>query len=176
MKATVLDPALEEVSRGEHGEIALSGPKLSSGYFRDAEQTNLRYRIVRGERWYLTGDLGYQDEQGRFHHLGRLDNQVKIRGLRVELEEIDTHLRYICGTDFVATIAWPVENGVAKDIVAFVAGSRVEDESVVLAELSKRLAAYMIPGEIHFIDTLPLSANGKVNRKDLYRLLAEQAK
>lgn len=176
MKAAIFDSTLEEMPRGELGEIALSGPQLSSGYFRDAEQTNLRYRIVRGERWYLTGDLGYQDEQGNFHHLGRLDNQVKIRGLRVELEEIDTHLRDICGTDSVATIAWPVENGVAKDIVAFVAASRVADESAVLAQLSKRLAPYMMPGEIHFIDALPLSPNGKVNRKDLHRLLAEQAK
>jgi len=176
MKAAILDAALEEMPQGEHGEIALSGPQLSSGYFRDAEQTNLRYRMIRGERWYMTGDLGYQDELGRFHHLGRLDNQVKIRGLRVELEEIDTHLREICGTDSVATIAWPVENGVAKDIVAFVAASRTLDEADVKAELSKRLAAYMMPSEIHFIAALPLNPNGKVNRKDLYRVLAEQEK
>jgi amino acid adenylation domain-containing protein len=176
MKAAIFGSALEELPRSEHGEIALSGPQLSSGYFRDAEQTNLRYRMVRGERWYLTGDLGYEDEQGNLHHLGRLDNQVKIRGLRVELEEIDTHLRDICGTDSVVTIAWPIENGMAKDIVAFVAASRVEDESAVTTQLSKRLAPYMMPGEIHFMDALPLSPNGKVNRKELHRLLAEQAK
>jgi len=176
MKAAILDSNLLEMPRGEHGEIALSGPQLSSGYFRDAEQTNLRYKMIRGERWYMTGDLGYQDENGNFHHLGRLDNQIKIRGLRVELEEIDTHLREICSTDSVATIAWPMENGVAKDIVAFVAGGRMRDESDVMAQLSKRLAPYMMPGEIHFLEALPLSPNGKVNRKDLSRLLAEQSK
>jgi D-alanine--poly(phosphoribitol) ligase subunit 1 len=176
MKAAILDSNLQEMPRGEHGEIALSGPQLSSGYFRDAEQTDIRYKMIRGERWYLTGDLGYQDAQGNFHHLGRLDNQIKIRGLRVELEEIDTHLREICGTDSVATIAWLMENGVAKDIVAFIAGGRLSDESAVMAQLAKRLAPYMMPGEIHFLDALPLSPNGKVNRKDLSRLLAEQAK
>ena len=176
MKAAILDSERNEMARGKHGEIALSGPQLSSGYFRETEQTNLRYKMIRGERWYLTGDLGYQDEHGNFHHLGRLDNQIKIRGLRVELEEIDTHLREICGTDSVATIAWPIENGVAKDIVVFIAGGRLRDESVVRKELSKRLAPYMMPGEIHFLEALPLSPNGKVNRKDLSRLLAEQTK
>ena len=63
----------------------------------------------------LTGDLASQDAEGRFHHLGRTDNQVKVLGNRVELEEVEAHLRKVSGQESVAAVAWPVINGSARD-------------------------------------------------------------
>lgn len=80
MQVAILNPAQNPVPAGEPGEIALSGPQLAIGYFNAPEQTAERFRTIRGERWYLTGDLGRQDADGRFHHLGRVDNQVKSEG------------------------------------------------------------------------------------------------
>lgn len=170
MELAIVDPALQFVD-GQQGEIVISGPQLSSGYFGDPEQSSLRYPTLSGKRWYRTGDLGYQDPSGTFHHLGRIDNQVKVRGMRVELEEIEAHLREIYHTDSVAAIAWPIEHGSAAGIVAFVGGQIPASDSTQKALLKGRLPSYMVPTAIHHVDSLPLNANGKVNRRDLVSLL-----
>jgi acyl-coenzyme A synthetase/AMP-(fatty) acid ligase len=74
--------------------------------------------VIDGKRWYLTGDIAMQDASGVYHHLGRIDNQIKIQGHRVELEDVEAHVRAVAGTDQVAA-AWPgrVEDGVARAIV-----------------------------------------------------------
>jgi len=171
MKVAIIDPDLQFVAGEQQGEIVISGPQLSSGYFRDPQQNAARFPLLAGERWYRTGDLGYRDGSGAFHHLGRIDNQVKVRGMRVELEEIEAHLREIYGTDSVAAVAWPVEHGSAAGIVAFIAGEACGSDSEQKTLLKGRLPGYMVPGAIHHIDSLPLNANGKVNRKDLVALL-----
>lgn len=101
------------LSRGERGELALAGPQLADGYFGAPELTAKRFPLIGKKRWYLTGDLAYQDPEGRFHHLGRTDNQVKVNGYRIELEEIETHLRAVCDTEYrtrsggcLACVAW----------------------------------------------------------------------
>jgi D-alanine--poly(phosphoribitol) ligase subunit 1 len=166
MEVAIVDPGAQFVA-DQQGEIVISGPQLSSGYFRDPEQTSVRYPTLAGKRWYRTGDLGYQDASGTFHHLGRIDNQVKVRGMRVELEEVEAHLREIYQTDSVAAIAWPIEHGSAAGIVAFIGGEISASDSEQRALLKRRLPSYMIPTAIRYVDSLPLNANGKVNRKDL---------
>ncbi|MGC2390869.1 MAG: amino acid adenylation domain-containing protein [Candidatus Acidiferrum sp.] len=170
MDLAIVDSALNIVT-GKQGEIVISGPQLSTGYFGDLEQSSVRYPTISGKRWYRSGDLGYQDDSGTFHHLGRLDNQVKVRGMRVELEEIEAHLREIYHTDSVAAIAWPVEHGSAAGIVAFISGQIPASDSTQKALLKARLPSYMVPTAVHHVDSLPLNANGKVNRKDLVTLL-----
>ena len=173
MEAATVDPAsLRFLSDGEQGELLLSGPQLSSGYFGDAETTQKRYPTLAGKRWYRTGDLAYRDSAGVFHHLGRIDNQVKVLGLRVELEEIEAHLREIYGTDSVAAIAWPVEHGSASGIVAFVSGIGADDPSL-RTQMKKRLPSYMVPSSIRHIESIPLNANGKIDRKVLAEIAAQ---
>ena len=128
--------------------------------------------MIDGKRWYLTGDLAYQDEFGRLHHLGRMDNQVKIQGNRVELEEVEAHLRLAFGSETVAAVAWPVQYGTAAKLVAFVCGASVSSREAVNL-LRSRLPAYMIPARILELDTLPASVNGKIDRKALVRLLED---
>ena len=119
----------------------------------------------------ILGHLGFQDASGTYHHLGRLDNQVKVRGNRVELEEIEAHLREIYQTDSVAAVAWPIEHGSAAGIVAFIGGQIPVSDVAQKALLKGRLPSYMVPAAIHHVDALPLNANGKINRRELVSLL-----
>jgi D-alanine--poly(phosphoribitol) ligase subunit 1 len=173
--AEVVGPQGEFLAAGQVGELALWGPQLAAGYLDDPEQTARRFptlihpRLGRS-RWYLSGDLAFQDEHGRFHWLGRVDHQIKVLGNRVELEEVEAHLRAICGTDAVAAVAWPIVDGHAEGIVAFVSGGRLTPAGV-RSELRRRVPAYMVPAKVMTIDPLPLSANGKIDRHALRDLL-----
>jgi amino acid adenylation domain-containing protein len=166
MSARIVDGALRPVPRGVSGEIALSGAQLAEGYFGQPDLTASRFPVIGGERWYLTGDLGVEDQDGLFHHLGRIDNQVKVLGNRVELEEIEMHLRAASGSDHVAAIAWPISDSSAKGIVGFVSNSTLGSEAI-RDELRKRLPSYMVPGILRHVGDLPLNSNGKVDRKAL---------
>jgi amino acid adenylation domain-containing protein len=170
----VLGPDYSFLSVGEPGQIALSGPQLAQGYFGQPELTKERFPTIQGTRWYLTGDLGYQDALGVFHHLGRVDNQVKVLGNRVELEEIESHLRLICGSEMVAVVPWPVDHGSAQGLVAFVSGTDCATSDVIAA-MRSRVPNYMVPGAIRVLEALPLNANGKVDRRELERMLAAQS-
>jgi len=171
MDAAIVDAGLSFVPDNQNGELLLSGAQLSSGYFGDAELSDKYFPTLAGRRWYRTGDLAYRDSFGVFHHLGRIDNQVKVLGLRVELEEIEAHLREVYETDSVAAIAWPVEHGSASGVVAFVCGVGADDPALK-TQIKKRLPSYMVPSVVHHIESIPLNANGKVNRKELAELLA----
>jgi amino acid adenylation domain-containing protein len=159
----------------EIGELALCGPQLALGYLDDPEQTERRFpnfdhpRLGRS-RWYLTGDSAFRDEAGQLHCLGRVDHQVKVMGHRVELEEIEAHLRAVCGTETVAAVTWPIVDGLATGVVAFVSGGALTP-AAARAALRDRVPAYMVPHQIVTSDSLPLSAHGKVDRAALRKLL-----
>ena len=171
-EAAVWDSSHCRVARGASGELALAGPQLALGYLSDPEKTSARFVEREGKRWYLTGDLAYQDEQGVFHHLGRIDNQVKVRGHRVELEEIEAHLREVYRTTSAVAVAWPTEFGAASGVVAFVsAPGKIPDEAT--DELRRRMPLYMVPGRVHVLTELPTNSSGKVDRKILTQRLQE---
>ena len=165
MQAAILDESLRPLPAGTPGEIALSGAQLAQGYFGQPELTESRFPMIDGQRWYLTGDLGMQDGDGLFHHLGRIDNQVKVLGNRIELEEVEMHLRAASGSDHVAAVAWPIRDGLAEGIVGFVVGEREPQE--IQTTMRASVVGYMVPGTIHMVDALPLNGNGKVDRKAL---------
>ncbi len=171
--ADVLDADLNPVPGSEPGELVVSGRQLSRGYLGDPKMTAARFPVLRGKRWYRTGDLVYRDETGAFHHLGRIDNQVKVLGNRVELEEVEAHLRAAAGTDLAVAIAWPVTNDRASGIVAFLCNSRV-DATATLEALRKRVPGYMIPREIRELEAMPLLSSGKIDRNALFRQLEEE--
>lgn len=174
MEVAVLDENQYPVADGTPGEIALSGPQLAAGYFAAPEQTADRFRAIRGKRWYLTGDLGMRDSSGVFHHLGRTDNQVKLKGNRIELEEVEAHLRRAAGTDLIAVVAWPVIDGSAQALIGFVAG-RQPDCGGIRERMLETLPRYMVPAEIRRVDRLPLNINGKIDRRALAQQLEMRA-
>jgi amino acid adenylation domain-containing protein len=164
----------EAVSVGQSGELCLSGSQVAAGYWNNSEKTQERFVRLSGTGehvWYCTGDVVKQDETGNLCYLGRLDQQVKIRGYRVELQEIEAVLRRACGTEQVISVPWPVNNGSAEGIVAFVAGVETLDQNRVLACCGDVLPDYMVPKKIYLIDGLPLNPNRKIDRRKLASLL-----
>lgn len=174
----ILDAGGRFLDAGEHGELAIAGPQVTPGYWRDPGLTRERFRTLRhpalGEAiWYLTGDQAYEDRAGRFHFLGRIDNQVKMRGARVELEEVEFHLRRAARQDDVCVVAWPVVDGVAGGLAAFIGGA-CPDTQALAAALRESLPAFMVPRTIRCLPTLPRTGSGKVDRKQLLRSLEGQ--
>jgi len=169
----ILDQERNTVRTGDCGELCLSGSQVSSGYWKDSNKTEEQFiRLTGGEdRWYRTGDLVKQDESGCLHYLGRIDHQVKIRGHRVELQEVEAVLRRACGTGAVVSVAWPVKNGSAEAVVAFASRSQGLDGERALAYCQEVLPDYMVPRKLYLLDEMPLNANGKVDRTRLIKLL-----
>jgi D-alanine--poly(phosphoribitol) ligase subunit 1 len=180
MRLAVVDEGAQFLRPGETGELVICGPQLAAGYLGAPELTMARFPRLEhpnfgSSRWYLTGDLAFEDAGGTFHHLGRVDYQVKILGYRVELEEVDAHLRETCGGSSAAAVAWPTHHGTADGIVAFVAGSSL-GPAEIMSLLRARLAPYAMPREIIFLPMLPLTQNGKTDRKALLSILEERGR
>ena len=150
------------------GELCVCGPQTCPGYWRDEEKTVERFFTEDGIRFYRTGDRVKRLDTGDYLHLGRVDFQIKVLGHRVELGEVEAALRSGGAVDAVA-FGWPVEDGSAQGVVAFVTGD-VEAEAL-LESARARLPAYMAPGEIRTLETMPLNANGKIDRKALQDVL-----
>jgi amino acid adenylation domain-containing protein len=174
VEAAVFDESLEFLPSGEVGQLAISGDQLAKGYYNEADLTRRRFPTIGGKRWYLTGDLTLQDEWGVFHHLGRIDRQVKILGQRVELEEIEAHLRSAADSENVAVVAWPIQDGMLQGVVAFTGGISTPGEKL-LDSLRRRVPSYMVPRRIVQLDRLPLNPSGKIDRKALVCFLSESA-
>jgi amino acid adenylation domain-containing protein len=173
MTARVVDEHGIDVQPGESGELWLAGPQVSLGYWEDFEKTAASFTTsgddsgTSGEIYYHTGDrviLPVLNEP--FQFMGRFDDQIQIRGHRVELGEIEGVLRECTGAP-VAVIGWPeTAPGSADGVVAFVQSTSI-DELKVMSELASRLPAFMCPRPIICMDELPTTSNGKVDRSQL---------
>lgn len=174
LHAIVVDPSLNEVPPGGHGELLVAGDQVTLGYWNDAERTDAAFVTPPGhtETFYRTGDVVTRtDADSPLCYLGRIDHQIKILGHRVELLEVEAALRSASGRDSVAAVGWPRTESGAAGVVAFVAGGG-EDLTRIRAKLASRLPPYMVPRRIHTLPELPLNANGKVDRGALEALLA----
>jgi amino acid adenylation domain-containing protein len=173
-ECSVVDTERKAVPVGVPGELCLCGPQVTTGYWNQPEKTQeqfVRLPAAGEKRWYRTGDVVQQDANGCLHYLGRVDHQVKVRGYRVELQEIEAVLRKACETEQVVSIAWPIRNGSADGVVAFVAGLDALDHDRALDYCSKILPSYMVPKRIYLCDEIPLNANGKIDRHRLESIL-----
>ncbi|ASU38879.1 non-ribosomal peptide synthetase [Herbaspirillum sp. meg3] len=167
----ILDDALQLVPQGVAGELYLGGVNLARGYLGKPGLTAERFVAspfsANGERLYRTGDLVRWREDGQIMYLGRLDHQVKIRGLRIELGEIEAALLAQAVIREVVVVA--VEVAGSKQLVAYVsarAGAQIDAEALRMV-LGRQLPDYMVPTVIMELATLPLSTNGKIDRKAL---------
>lgn len=173
MQVLVADESLREVAPGETGELLMTGPQLTLGYYRDAERTAAAFVIPpgRSEVFYRTGDRVRRPAPGKpLVYLGRVDNQIKIQGYRVELGEIEAVLRQEAGVEVAIAIGWPVTASGADGIVAFI-GADEADTAAIRERVIARLPPYMHPSEIRLVAEFPLNANGKVDRKALRETL-----
>jgi amino acid adenylation domain-containing protein len=156
------------------GELWIGGAGLATGYLGDPEQTARKFVRHGGERWYRTGDLGRYRPGGLLEFLGRMDNQLKISGHRIEAGEVEAAIEahpYVSRAAAVAT-----GERTARRLTAFAvlnsggAGDGLSPETWLRPWLSERLAPYAIPSRIIAVSALPLTGNGKVDRGALIRL------
>ncbi|CAI3955392.1 EntF [Commensalibacter communis] len=154
------------------GEIWIGGDGLSCGYKGDLTLSNERFIFVNNERWYRTGDRGCYWPDGTLEFLGRLDQQVKVRGYRIELAEIEIALeRHPFVVRAIATI---IGMGANQNIAAIVTLSSIITEKEILSFVRNELPDYMVPVTVLILDTLPLTTNGKIDRNSIVPIL-EQA-
>ncbi|HYH44949.1 MAG TPA: amino acid adenylation domain-containing protein, partial [Thermoanaerobaculia bacterium] len=169
--ARLLDRHLELVPVGVPGEIYLGGAGLARGYLGRPELTAERFvpdPLEPGARLYRTGDLGRLLPDGRIEYMGRLDNQVKVRGFRIELGEIETALEAHPQVREAVVVARG-EAGGDRFLAAYVvpAGQPAPAPGELCEHLRVRLAEFMVPSSFTFLDAMPLTPNGKVDRKAL---------
>ncbi|HEV2568229.1 MAG TPA: amino acid adenylation domain-containing protein [Sphingomonas sp.] len=172
MRIKVVDESGAEVGPGEVGELIATGPQLTLGYWQDPERTQAAFFVPEGETetFYRTGDRVRSAAGDRpMTHLGRLDGQIKVRGYRVELGEIEAAVRNASGRDGVVALGWPRSESAFGGIEVFVQGQELGAE--VVERLSATLPDYMRPRRIHYLDALPVNANGKFDRNALTRML-----
>jgi D-alanine--poly(phosphoribitol) ligase subunit 1 len=173
----VLDDRQTAVPRGQAGELWIGGPCVGLGYYASPEETAARFRQDPRQNkyraiYYRSGDRVREDEQGLLWFQGRVDNQVKIRGHRIELEEIDLAVQSVPHVQRAVAVVLAGTDG-GEIAVAYMAGRAVAAEEVLVV-CKQRLPAYMRPAQVVQFDELPRNANGKVDRKAAKALL-EQA-
>jgi mycobactin peptide synthetase MbtF len=172
MTAHVLDSRLREVPDGVAGELYLAGAQVTRGYLGRPGATAARYvadPFAAGGRMYRTGDLVRRRADGRLIYLGRADDQVKVRGYRIEIAEVEAALAAATGVTAAAVL--PVQGPTGTRLAGFVTGAGV-DTTRVRAEIGTLLPAYLIPARITAVESMPLTPNGKLDTEQLVALLA----
>jgi amino acid adenylation domain-containing protein len=152
--------------RGEEGELLVRGPTVMHGYWGDEARTARVLSGEQGERVYRTGDLVREDPDGKLVFLGRRDAQVKTRGYRVELGEIEAALYSLSAVVECAVVAVPDE-AVTNRLKAFVVVSEPLTDAELSGRCRERLPRYMVPDEFEFREALPKSSTGKIDRRSL---------
>lgn len=168
LQLKLLDEQMVEVPEGETGEICLAGTQLANGYHRRPDLTEMAFvRDAAGVRWYRTGDLGKRTTDGTWLCLGRRDQQVKVRGFRIELGEVEWALERHPGIR--RCVAGLRDSAVGEPVLC--AWLLAEGEAVavpVLREfLLRSLPEFMVPARFVWVDSFPLSPNGKLDRAAL---------
>lgn len=168
-KVYVLDENRQICSVGEKGEICIGGTGITTGYLHKEEETEKAFVMhsVTGQKLYCTGDLGQLTSDGNFLYLGRKDDQVQVRGFRVELKEVERAVVSYDGIKETAVIPRVDSMGVTSIACYYTA----KENNIILEELTgylrEMLPDYMIPSFFIEMDEMPLTPNGKIDRKKL---------
>jgi D-alanine--poly(phosphoribitol) ligase subunit 1 len=169
MKLLLLDENGIEVDEGEKGEIIIVGPSVSKGYLGEPELTEKAFFTRDGQMAYRTGDAGYKENNLLFYK-GRMDFQIKLHGYRMELEEIEHHIsesKYVKSVVIVPVYL----NDKIEYLTAAIIPAKHEFEkeyqltSAIKKDLGEKLPAYMIPRKFIYQEELPMTPNGKIDRK-----------
>lgn len=175
----LLDEEGNMLPPGIVGEIYLAGPGVGRGYIGSPVETARSFlpdpfSPHPNARMYRTGDMGKMDSSGRLFFCGRRDNQVKIRGFRVELGEVEAALMSVQDIHQAAVIPFPY-TGVATNLTAFFVGSTNLEWAQIKEQIAQRLPSHMIPARAVQLDALPLTRNGKIDRRALAKLPVDSA-
>jgi iturin family lipopeptide synthetase B len=163
------------------GELVISGVNLARGYLNRDELNREKFIFIdvfgTSKRVYKTGDLAYYNDEGEIIYRGRIDNQIKLRGFRIELSEIENT---VLKDNNVAECACLVqdEKKETAHIVCFIVpkGDDVIDTNELKAFIASKLPDYMIPSIVYAVDQMPLTINGKLDRAKLLTMIGQQSK
>jgi amino acid adenylation domain-containing protein len=171
----VVDENLSPVPLGAPGEIVFSGVCVGRGYINDPERTRQAFMADPhrpGQRLYRSGDFGRWLPDGKSEFLGRRDSQVKISGFRIEIGEIENKLLRVPGVREGAVVVAERPDQ-SRQLVAFYSGQAPLEANILRDQLRESLPRYMVPSAFHWQGTLPLTANGKIDKKALTALAKE---
>src|SRR5262249_13176731 len=172
----IVNEHLALVPLGAPGEIVFSGVCVGRGYVNDPDRTRAAFLADpyrEGQRLYRSGDYGRWLPEGKLEFLGRRDSQVKISGFRIEIGEIENALLRVPGVREGAVVVTAERADRNKRLVAFYAGNGPLDATALRERLSTSLPKYMVPTAFHWRNSLPLTDNGKIDRKTLAALAGE---
>ena len=175
VRVYTVDEHLSPVPLGAPGEIVFSGICVGRGYVNDTERTQRAFLADphrQGERLYRSGDYGRWLPEGELEFLGRRDSQVKISGFRIEIGEIENALLRVPGVREAAVVVTQGSDH-SKHLVAFYSGQWPLDASALRDRLGASLPKYMVPTVFHWRNRLPLTDNGKVDKRALTALAGE---
>lgn len=169
-KYLIVDEAMQEVRQGEKGELCLAGQNVALGYYNDIERSSQNFvqnPLIKTHKdiIYKTGDVVYEKD-GLLWFAGRVDNQVKHMGYRIELEEIESALNGLYYINQSAVIYERTNQNYGK-IIAFVTAQENTQEIHIKNDLKNSLPSYMIPNIVIIVQSLPKNQNGKIDKKQL---------
>ena len=170
----ILDQYLQPVTGQDAGELFISGPQLARGYLNKPELTAEKFvpnpfTKESGARMYKTGDIVRWLPDGNIEYLGRRDDQVKIRGFRIELGEVENALQECPGIEQSVVLAKEDASG-EKNLYAYVVAKGVYNKSSTIGFLKAKLPDYMMPNRIVPVSVMPLTSNGKIDKKALLEI------
>ena len=166
--SVIVDAEGRLVPQGTVGELCLIGSQISRGYWKQEELTNKRFddcAFLHGQKMYRTGDLVRWNEEGLLEYVGRIDNQVKLNGFRIELEEIGNKISQCSGVTSAVAVIHKHSN--IEYIVAYYTSEGNKELPAIQETLTATLPSYMMPSRIIRIDQMPLTPNGKIDVKAL---------
>ena len=168
VKVYVVDKDNQVLADGETGELVVAGLGVGRGYINLPEKTAEVFIDLNGERAYKTGDLAKINSDGEIEFFGRIDNQIKLRGLRIELGEIEEVINSFEG--IVTSITVPVDN---KYLCCYFMADRQIDSGELSDYASGSLAHYMVPDVFIQLEKMPVTQNGKIDKKALPKPVTE---
>jgi amino acid adenylation domain-containing protein len=171
--AVILDESLQKVTPGVKGEMYISGDQLTQGYWANPQKNEESFVNLnfdgKSNRYYKTGDLCFEDNDGDIMYCGRLDYQVKIQGYRIELGEIEFNARAIMNGKNAVAFTFEGANG--NQEIAICVETDAFDQEYFLKQLKTKVPSYMIPSKVFHISELPLNTSGKIDRNGLKKLV-----
>ena len=166
MQAIIIREDGALVEGQEKGELCVAGDQVTPGYWKNDEKNASSFFMRDGVRYYHTGDLCYWHESGNIMYSGRIDQQAKIQGFRVELGEIEHHARQFYANERrVMAIAF--QNAQNLTEIALFIEANEEDSKELVAHLRSKMPHYMIPTRFVFVPNFPLNKSEKIDRNAL---------
>lgn len=169
----VVDAEGQSLPADQSGELIISGPSVSKGYLNNPEKTAHAFFKKEGRPAYKTGDLGFVETNGLIFYRGRTDFQIKMHGYRIELEDVDQNLLKLDLVKQASTVPCYNNSHKVTQLVAYIVPNHNDypDQSTLTKAikdgLSRNIMPYMVPQRIVYQEDLPLTINGKVDRKTL---------